>query len=319
MTGRDYVYAVWREGSFSAAARHLFISQPALSAAVKKVETELGMPIFDRSTTPLALTEAGEIYVSAAEKILRLEAEVQAQFADLAGLERGHLALGGTNFTVSSYLPLLIEAFSREHPGISLSVMEGSTAEIYAHLEAGKLDAVLDNGEYDEKKFTVLNLTEDRLILAFPRAWLGELSECERQGAMTREEVLAGRHLGEGVPLIPLESFARFPFVLLGRGTDMQRRAHALLSAAGVSPEVRLELNQLMTAFHMARHDLGATFLTDSLVRVAVETDALVYFRLTGEVARRKNYLATRRHAYASAALKVFLQSSLALFKGDIK
>lgn len=316
MTGREYVCAVWREGSFSAAARRLFISQPALSAAVKKVETELGMPIFDRSATPLALTEAGEIYVRAAEKILRLEAEVQAQFADLAGLERGHLSLGGTNFTVSSYLPLLIETFSREHPGISLSVMEGSTAEIYAHLESGELDAVLDNGGYDEKKFMVLNLTEDRLLLALPREWLGELSEDAQRGAMTREEILEGRHLGEQVPLIPLKFFSRFPFILLGRGTDMQRRAHVLLSAAGVSPEVRLELNQLMTAFHMARHKLGATFLTDSLVRVAVETDALVYFRLTGEVSRRKNYLATRRHSYESGALKAFLKSSLALFKG---
>lgn len=319
MTGREYVYAVFQEGSFSAAARRLFISQPALSAAVKKVEEELGMPIFDRSATPLALTEAGEVYVRAAEKIFRLEAEVRSYFGDLAGLERGHLSLGGTNFSVSSYLPPLIEAFTRLHPRISLSVMESGTAEVYARLESGELDAILDSGEYDEKKFAALTLVQDQLLLALPRDWMGELGEEERAGAMTREEILAGEHLKEDAPLVPLASFERFPFLLLGRGNDMQRRSHALFSAAKISPEVKLELNQLMTAFHMARHKLGATFLTDSLVRVAVETDALVYFRLTGEISRRKIYLATRRHSYESAALKAFLKSSLELFKGDKK
>ena len=66
MQGMDYVYAVWQEKSFSAAARKLFVSQPALSASVRKVERELGLPIFNRSTTPLQLTDAGRAYIDAA-------------------------------------------------------------------------------------------------------------------------------------------------------------------------------------------------------------------------------------------------------------
>ena len=63
LQGMDYVYAVWQERSFSAAARKLFVSQPALSAAVKKVEAELGLPIFDRGRTPLQRTDAGRAYI----------------------------------------------------------------------------------------------------------------------------------------------------------------------------------------------------------------------------------------------------------------
>ena len=65
--GMEYVYEVYREKSFSKAARNLYISQPALSAAVRRVEEELNSPIFDRSRNPVGLTECGEHYILAVE------------------------------------------------------------------------------------------------------------------------------------------------------------------------------------------------------------------------------------------------------------
>ena len=66
-TWKKYIYEVYREKSFSKAAQNLYISQPSLSARVKKVEKEIGFPLFDRSTSPLQLTEVGEVYIKAAE------------------------------------------------------------------------------------------------------------------------------------------------------------------------------------------------------------------------------------------------------------
>ena len=56
---KEYIYAVYQEKSFSKAAQKLYVSQPWLSSTVKKVEQEVGLPLFDRSTTPISLTEAG--------------------------------------------------------------------------------------------------------------------------------------------------------------------------------------------------------------------------------------------------------------------
>ena len=64
-----YVYEVYRERSFSKAAKNLYISQPALSTYVKRVETQIGQKIFDRNVTPIELTEAGRAYINTAEKI----------------------------------------------------------------------------------------------------------------------------------------------------------------------------------------------------------------------------------------------------------
>ena len=77
------VLQVAKDGTFSAAAKHLYISQPSLSQCIKKVETELGVRLFDRSQTPLALTTAGEIYVRQAKEILRIRQALVQEVADL--------------------------------------------------------------------------------------------------------------------------------------------------------------------------------------------------------------------------------------------
>ena len=71
--GKEYVYEVYKEKSFSRAAQNLYISQPALSAAIKKIEARIGCCIFDRSTNPVQLTESGAEYVKAVEKIMDIE------------------------------------------------------------------------------------------------------------------------------------------------------------------------------------------------------------------------------------------------------
>ena len=71
--GMEYVYEVYLEKSFSKAAEKLFISQPSLSANVKRVEHHIGYPIFDRSTKPLSLTECGVQYIKAVEKIKSIQ------------------------------------------------------------------------------------------------------------------------------------------------------------------------------------------------------------------------------------------------------
>lgn len=68
----NYVYEVYKTGSFSKAARNLYLTQPALSIAIRKEEQELGQPLFDRSTSRVTLTEAGKAYIESAETIRSL-------------------------------------------------------------------------------------------------------------------------------------------------------------------------------------------------------------------------------------------------------
>ena len=314
LSGMDYVYAVWQERSFSAAARHLFVSQPALSAAVRKVEKELGLPIFDRSRSPLQLTDAGKAYIGAAERIYRIQKDLKRYCDDLAGLASGTLQLGGTNFFASCFLPPMIEAFSQKYPQIRLTVTESDSADLYNKLATEELDIIVDSGVYDSSLYEILPFYTDHLLLAVPTA-LAVNRQTELAGAMLRrEDVLAGRHRDGSAAAVSLAVFAGEEFLLLGRGNEMYRRSKGLFQANGIVPKVRLYLNQLMTAFHMARRGLGITFLTDTLVSIAAPTEDLVYYRLEGELAMRETFLAVKKRGYRTKAMEGFLASSLGLY-----
>ena len=119
MQGMKYVYEVYKEKSFTDAAKKLFISQPSLSAAVKKVEKELGVLLFDRGSFPVRLTDAGIAYIEAMEAILAIENNQTRKLNDLSQLKTGSLTIGGSNF-VSSYILSkagrgLLQAVSRDH------------------------------------------------------------------------------------------------------------------------------------------------------------------------------------------------------------
>lgn len=89
----NYIYTVYQERSFSRAAEKLYISQSSLSLTIKKAEERIGAQIFDRKTNPLTLTEFGKSYISAIEKIRKLQDDLENQIYEEANLKKGMFPL----------------------------------------------------------------------------------------------------------------------------------------------------------------------------------------------------------------------------------
>ena len=109
---KKYIYQVYQCGSFSKAAEALFITQPALSIAIKKVEQEIGAAIFNRSQRPLTLTSIGELYLQHIKKEMLLEQQLKQQIDDIHGLKSGDLKIGGTHYMNAYLLPSYIAQFN---------------------------------------------------------------------------------------------------------------------------------------------------------------------------------------------------------------
>ena len=169
--GMEYVYEVYKERSFSKAAQNLFISQPSLSANVKRVEARIGYPIFDRSTKPLGLTELGERYIRSVEQILSVESGFSDYVNDCGELKTGNLILGGSNLFSSWILPPMMARFARKYPSVKLVLMEERTARLQEHLLAGDVDIMIDYGLAGEEAFEKKLFRTERLVLAVPRAF----------------------------------------------------------------------------------------------------------------------------------------------------
>ena len=105
--GMEYVYEVYKEKSFSKAAKKMFISQPSLSATVKRVDEKVGYPIFDRSTKPLGLTELGRQYIQSVEQILSVQSDTGKALGQALHMllpEKPILCLDGLHLPERAYL-----------------------------------------------------------------------------------------------------------------------------------------------------------------------------------------------------------------------
>jgi len=120
---------VAREGSFSRAAGKLYRTQPAVSQAIRKLENEVGEPLFDRSSRDGSLTDSGRVLHDYAEKLLNLRVEARGALRELREMHKGKLAIAANEFTCLYLLPVLAE-FRRLYPMIKVTVHRSLASRI---------------------------------------------------------------------------------------------------------------------------------------------------------------------------------------------
>lgn len=304
-TWKKYVYEVYREKSFSKAAQNLYISQPSLSARIKKVEERVGFPLFDRSTSPLQLTEIGEVYMQAAEEIFQIEQRVENYINNLSTLKTGSLSLGASNLFAAYVLPPLITNFKQKFPDVQIQVSEGNTTQLEAMLGNNSLDFVIDNYHYDSTLYNKELYCSENILLAVPKHF--SVHENLKKYQLSYESIKNKSYLNKSYPAVPLKNFSSLPFIMLAPGNDTRIRGDRLCREAGFHPHIILELNQQSTAYMAASTQLGATFISDILVSQLPSFENLVYYKLDGDAAKRQVFFYYKNHKYKTRAMEEFL------------
>ena len=303
---KKYVYEVYKERSFTKAAQNLYISQPSLSARIKKIEETIGEPLFDRSTTPLQLTEVGKVYIEAAEEITQIEQRVENYINDLAGLKTGNLAVGASTLFAAYVVPSLITQFNQKFPDVHIQLIEGNTAELEEMLGSNALDFVIDNYHYDSILYNKELYCEENILLAVPKHF--SVNEKLKEYQLSYENIKSKKYLSQKYPAVPLERFAELPFIMLTQGNDTRTRGDRLCREVGFRPNIVLEFNQQSTAYMASSTQLGATFISDILVSQLPTFENLVYYKLDGEEAKRKVFFYYKTHKYKTRVMEEFIR-----------
>lgn len=312
LDGMDYVYEVYLERSFSGAAKKLFISQPALSASVKKVEKQLGILIFDRSTNPISLTPAGKVCIDSFEKMRDLERTMLNSLNDLSDMKSGSVTVSGENFISSFVLPEIILSFMNKYSGIRVVTVESNTHDLKNQLLDEKVD-ILVAQDFDPSLFVSFPLSDETLMLAVPTKF--SVNEKYKECALSDDDIVSGRYLNDDCPSVDLKDFSDEPFLVLKRGNDMYTRSQTLCDEAGFTPNVKLYPDQLLTAYNMCKAGLGVTFVTDNLVsNVAARGECCIY-KISAKNTRRMLAIAYKKHRYPSRATKAFVNCALEIYK----
>jgi LysR family transcriptional activator of glutamate synthase operon len=288
-----YLVALADERHFTRAAAREHIAQPALSQQIRRLEAEVGLALVERTTRRVALTDAGELLVARARRILAEVDDAQAELGTLAGVKGGRLAVGALHTMGPVDLSLLLASFHRNHPDVELTVREQSSEELAEMLRDDVIDlAFLSVTERIQSRGLELRrLVTEELVAVLPT-----------------QHALAGR---EGVTLSELATDA---YISFRAGSRLRELLDSAAAAAGFEPRITLESNESRRIRSLVSSGLGVAILPRS---DAVGPGAPVAVaRLVEPALTRDVTLASRAKRRHSPAAQAFLALTLRVFEG---
>lgn len=283
MNSRQMHYAVElaKDGNVSQTAQRLGISQPALSKHILALEKELGVKLFDRTTSPMKLTAAGEHFVQQAQELLYREDQMLRSLEAYKSGESGRLVIGISPFRSQYMIPRVVRQVREKFPDVEVVLCEPASDQLRREAAEGKYDFAVVNLPVDEAVLDVIPLEADAMVLAVPAAMTEGLPSAEKR--------------------LDLSACAHLPFVTVALPLEMRRQFDAACTAARFRPIIGAEVGGLSTAGALCRAGVGATLLPLQFVKQSGENwEGVVLYRLTQPVQTRQPVIVTRRGQYLS-------------------
>lgn len=260
LTSLRQFIAICKAGHVTRAGRSLGVTQSALSAMLRKLESELGSELLHRTPKGVTPTEAGRVFLRHAEEAVRSAESGARAVREIAGLESGSLRLGGGATAVSYLLPPVISAFRKKHPGVTFYVREAGSGAVAAAVGSGDLDmgiVTLPLSKAEAGELIVTPLVDDELrLIEPPRKAQGKSpGGAGVPGAAKDASTFRWRDL-EGVPVVAFEA-----------GTAVRAVIDDAARAAGVRLNVVMELRSIEGIKGMVAAGVGVGFVSRFALR----------------------------------------------------
>jgi len=278
----QFFAAVAKVGSISKAALALDTVQSNVTQRIKRLEGELGVPLFHRHARGVSLTAAGLQLLPYAEQIEQMLAEARKVVLDEA-TPKGALRLGAMETTAAIRMPSLLVEFSSYYPAVDLSLQTGTTESLITDVLERRLDAALVAGPVTHEDLMAERiLTEELVVVTAPWA----------------------RRAQQPLPWLPEGGTTKI--AIFRNGCAYRQKLEALLIRNGVRTIQRMELGTLDGILGCVQAGLAITLLPRAVVASLAAADKVVIHSLKGGQGLVDTVLVHRRDAYITAALSCF-------------
>ena len=237
---------VARQRSFTAAGKALHMAQPAVSIAVRKLETELELELFHRQDKQVSLTSEGEVLLRHSEQILRAVEQAQLEMDELKGLRKGEVRIGIPSMLGSYYFPDILMAFKLKYPDLKLTVIEAGTRDIQQRIDCGELDMGIIVADKATEKLQSTAFLREEMVVCVPQ----EHSFAQRAS-------------------IDLDSFFAEQLVLFKEGYFHREFIDRLSCESGYQPTIAFETNLIPLIRSIVKKGFGIT----TFLRMVVDDD----------------------------------------------
>ncbi len=303
----DYIYAVYQTGNFSKAANKLHIAQSALSITIKKAEHNIGMPIFNRHTSPISLTPFGEKYIEKVKLINKEKADLENYICELNYLKIGRLAIGASTFWSIYFVAPAILEFNKKYPNIAVNLYEDITPTLIDNLLKNHLDLIITSSVLENNLYKQYLLCKETLLLVIPRKFCPK-SLLEKYALSFPTTQDSADYLSKQ-PGISLKHFADVPFVLLRSGNTSRSLADRAFEESTINPQIVLEVDQAATSYRLACLGIGATLISNLNILVTGQNSKIGIFKLDATSLQRDVYIYTKKDSILNKAMQIFIET----------
>jgi LysR family transcriptional regulator, hydrogen peroxide-inducible genes activator len=288
-----YFVAVADEGSFSRAAAKVRVAQPSLSQQIRKLEAEVGQPLFDRLPRSVVLTEAGRCLMDYARQILASINDARRCVDELKGEIAGNLAVGAIPTIAPYVLPELVVTFQKHYPQVTLEIVEDVTSGITRRIEAGELDVAIASTCQQTPTLRRESLSAEPLLALLPE-----------------DHPMAKK------ALIELDDLKSQRFLLLHEMHCLSQQVNHLLESRRLRPEIALAGSQLTTIANMVAAAIGVSIVPQMMVKHQ-STPGCVSLPFAPPVPERELNLLYNPLRFQSKAAAAFRQEAAAALSSE--
>jgi DNA-binding transcriptional LysR family regulator len=273
--------------SFSKTSEIIHLTQPAVSLQIQALEEIYETKLFDRSSSTVTLTAAGEVLYKYAKEILALYATAEKVIGEMTGLVKGSISIGASS-TIGNYLlPNVITDFKKTRLKIKIHLLVGNTKRVIELLNSGNIDMGLVEGEVNRQKMVVEKLLSDELILIVPsyHAWSKKKD-------------------------ISISELSKEPFIFREGGSGTRQIIEKFLSKHGITPQdmkISMVLGSTVAIKEAVENGLGVSIVSRWAARKETKYGTLHSLRIKEEKIVRDFSLIINKNAVSSHAVEEFL------------
>ncbi len=310
-----YAYQVYKERSFSAAAKTLYVSQPALSCTIAKLEKKMGIRIFNRSKFPLTLTPQGRIYIQTLEEIIESESNMHQKIRELSDMSYGKLTIGGSSYASYYLMSEICGNFYRKYPEIKVTLDIGNIGNndiLWEKLKNDEIDLLLTYLD-NHQKYIIEPIYNERIIIAMHKDMKGanNLSHL----ALTHKQILTGDYPKE-LELEDLSIFKDINFIEYGNKSDVKQRMRKMLGDYKIAPYTIENSKHSEMHYNLMSSGIGAVVTSDSaLVQKQFNAENILFFVPKCKESYRSLYIARKYSTDDNPIIKNFTKIAKEFYK----
>ncbi|OOE53462.1 LysR family transcriptional regulator [Salinivibrio kushneri] len=275
-----HVIAIAEAKSFTLAAQRLHIAQPALSIAIKKLENQLGMPIFIRNEKHIQLTQEGQVLLQHAYRVVQQMQDAATAMDELKGLQKGEVRIGVPGMLGSYFFPELLMGFRRRYPTLKLTVVEAGTHSLRQMLLDGELDLAVINDRDVPDSLDTTHLISSQMVA-----------------------VVATDHPLAKHSTLDYHTFFAHELIMFRPGYFHRDYLDQVCDTHAMTPKLSLETNLLAMILNIVRHGFAISALLDM---VTEHESGIVGIPFTQPI-KLDISIAWRKEGYLSLADRAFI------------